>query len=426
MVRDWLTTTHDSGVVGVSVAIATPKDVVTACSGVTSQSDPVRVAPETRFRAGSITKVITATLLVETLFERGLTIEEPARSLLPEFRLSSGADVDITVADLLSHTAGIDGELWTDSFGSDDDAIARYVAAAASLGSSFRPGAAWGYSSTGFVVAGRIVETLCKAPFHVALRDYLNRIGLRDMEVRSGRSPHGWANGHYQEGAGLREAGEPEESIALLPAGVGVFATASDLARFGLMHAMGVGPSPAVAGAMQQSRIGLPAYGGDEPTHHGLGWKIYDWPKGRLLGHNGNGTGQVAFLRVDTKAPMAVAFMTNTIPNGVAAWRKFSAALWNYLDIEPAATLAAAPNALADHELAGLYELRDVSITISANAERLRAELQMLGGDNVIAELRPVDPMRYLTPNGAAVVFERVGNDVLLHYGPITARRRRL
>ncbi|MEU4744126.1 serine hydrolase, partial [Actinosynnema sp. NPDC023658] len=43
----------------------------------------------------------------------------------------------------------------------------------------------------------------------------------------------------------------------------------------------------------------------------GLGWITYDWPGGRVVGHDGATIGQKAFLRVVPAAGVAVALLTN-------------------------------------------------------------------------------------------------------------------
>jgi CubicO group peptidase (beta-lactamase class C family) len=204
-----------------------------------------------------------------------------------------------------------------------------------------------------------------------------------------------------------------------------LFAAAADIARFGLMHVSSDATLRADAVAeMQRPRVVLPSYGGAEPTHHGLGWKIYDWPRGRLLGHNGNGTGQVAFVRVAPRARVAVAMMTNTLPSGTAAWRDVSSALWTTLDVEPAPVLTAHSASTDDGDrYAGTYEMRGASFEIATVDDGLRMKMRIFEDEPVTAYILQVDDARFVTRSGVAVVFEQVGESLLLHYGPLVARR---
>jgi CubicO group peptidase (beta-lactamase class C family) len=344
---------REANVVGASVAVASPAGVITACYGHTSVRDPVPVRPETRFRTGSMAKVHTAALLVDALLAQDRSVDERIVDLLPDFHLADGAEDELRVSHLLSHTSGINHDFWEDRFGNGDDAIARYVADLTSVATMFRPGATWAYSNSGFVLAGRLVERLVGTPYRVALEGLFRRLGLEETEVVFGPAPRGFANGHYREGEGLREAEGVEESPALLPAGTGVFASARDVAAFARELVVPASALGAAADRMRRPVVTLPAIGFDEPTHHGLGWKVYDWPKGLLVGHNGNGTGQYAWVRADVATATSLAVMVNTIPSGALVWQRVAPAFWEHVGAEPnppvvpAATGGAVPSATA-------------------------------------------------------------------------------
>jgi CubicO group peptidase (beta-lactamase class C family) len=414
-----------AGVVGASIAVASRSALITATTGVTSVADPREISPSTPFRMGSIAKIFTANLVVDVLREHNLSTDVPVAQLVPEFRLADRQHERITVAHLLTHTAGINGDPWDHSSGGPE-AIAKYVASLGGVDTLFNPGAAWAYSNSGFVEAARVVERVTGRPFAEALQAAVRRWGVTEVELWLGAAPPGWANGHYQERTSLRKAREPEENTAFLPAGAGLWATARALARFCLMH---LGDEPAVtpaAAEMRKPTVELPRWGGDEPTHQGLGWKIYVWPVGRLIGHNGNATGQVAFLRGDLDSHIAIACMTNTIPGGAVVWRRLSSQLWPTFGLvpnpRPAPLSQPAPVAST---LAGTYEARGVSFVVTATADGLDCEMRILDNPPARFALAPCREDTFITSSGVAVVFEVSSPSTLLHYGPLTATRRR-
>ena len=90
------------------------------------------------------------------------------RSYLPEFQVADPrATVEITVAQLLSHTSGIDGDFFLDT-GSGDDCVERYVLACAALPQLHPPGEMLSYCNAGFYPPRRV--NLQAGPSRSALR----------------------------------------------------------------------------------------------------------------------------------------------------------------------------------------------------------------------------------------------------------------
>src|SRR5512136_1612918 len=117
------------GVPGAVVGIFHQGETKTAGLGVTNVSHPLPVTPDTLFQIGSITKTYTA-MAVMRLVEKGtLSLDEPVRTYVPDFRVADeDTSARVTLRHLLTHTAGWSGDLFTNmEFG--DDALARYVAA---------------------------------------------------------------------------------------------------------------------------------------------------------------------------------------------------------------------------------------------------------------------------------------------------------
>src|SRR4051812_41915726 len=168
-------------VVGASVAVMSGDEIVEAVTGCANLRSGLPVSTDTVFQIGSITKVYTATLVMQLVDEGLVDLEAPVRTYLPEFRLADeSAAGSITIRQLLSHTSGIDGDVF-DEFGRGDDCVEKYVDAMSSFALTTDPGALFSYCNAGYVVLGRLVELLREASWDVALRKHLlEPLGLTD------------------------------------------------------------------------------------------------------------------------------------------------------------------------------------------------------------------------------------------------------
>ena len=119
--------------------------------------------PDARFRAGSVTKVFTAAVVLQLASEGKLDLNRPARHYLPELIPASYRKV--TVRQLLNHTSGIP------SVGSGGDTLDEWYAhrfdlhdaadtvrEATSHEPDFAPGTQQHYDNIGYTVAGLLIE----------------------------------------------------------------------------------------------------------------------------------------------------------------------------------------------------------------------------------------------------------------------------
>jgi CubicO group peptidase (beta-lactamase class C family) len=127
--------------------------------------------PEALFQIGSVTKVMTATLVLQHVERGDIGLDDPVAGHIDDFRLDPPeATRQVTVRHLLTHTCGIDRADDFSDTGSGDDAVARYVAeviAGAPL--IHPPGERWSYCNAGYTVLGRLVEVLDGRPWDDAI-----------------------------------------------------------------------------------------------------------------------------------------------------------------------------------------------------------------------------------------------------------------
>jgi CubicO group peptidase (beta-lactamase class C family) len=327
LVREFPARATAAGTPGAQVAVLADGEIVDAAAGVLSRATNVDVTTDAVFRLGSVTKLCTATLVMQLVDEGKLDLDLPVKRWLPEFRVADAAASEvITARQLLCHTAGFDGELYADT-GRGDDAVQRVVAELVpTLSQMYPPGRMFSYSNAGYCVLGRLVEVMRGMPYGQALREFLVRpLGLRHVatdaeeavllraavgHVGTTRPSPIWAACHGEA-----------------PAGALLAMSARDLLTIVKAHlAGGVGPDGAQAlsresalAMRQPAARSLPRCGSF--SWYGLGWYLADLPDGRVLALNGMVVRQWAFLRVAPEQGVAVALFTNG-GNGVRLARE--------------------------------------------------------------------------------------------------------
>jgi CubicO group peptidase (beta-lactamase class C family) len=306
---------------GAAVAVSAGDEVIDHAAGVLSRSTKVEATPDSVFQVGSITKVWTTTLVMQLADEGKLDVDAPVRRYLPDFRIADdAAAATITLRQLLCHTAGFEGDIFTDT-GTGDDCVQKYVATLGDTAQLFAPGEMFSYNNAGFCVLGRVVEVLRDKPFDACLREHVfTPLGLTHVANGSNEAIlFRAAVGHLQPTPEADPEPAPVWSLARSnsPAGSMLSMRPRDLLSFARMHMRGGAAadgtrvlSQASVMAMQEQQVKLPNLG-MMGASWGLGWEMFDWPGGQVIGHDGGTIGQSAFLRVVPGQDVAVALLTN-------------------------------------------------------------------------------------------------------------------
>ncbi|WP_327000876.1 serine hydrolase [Dactylosporangium sp. NBC_01737] len=294
-------------------------ELVEAAHGVLNTDTGVATTTDSVFQIGSISKVWTATVVLQLVDEGLLDLDAPVIDVLPEFRLADPeVTKQVTMRHLLTHTSGIDGDVFTDT-GRGDDCLERYVALLAEQTQNHPLGVTWSYCNAGFSLAGRVIEKLTGGTWDAALRARLfGPLGLR----RTGTLPeealaHRAAIGHVGEDPDeLKVAPAWGLPRSLGPAGL-INATAADVLAFARLHLSGGLAADGSRVLSEASAAAMAAQHAELPDRYslgdswGLGWIRFGWDGHRLIGHDGNTIGQSAFLRLLPEQGLAVTLLTN-------------------------------------------------------------------------------------------------------------------
>lgn len=173
-----LRTAQRQGAPGAMARLEDHDTIHWAAVGVADRKTGRALSNSDRFRIGSITKVFSAVVLLQLAEEKKLTLDAPVERYLPGLL----PDKRITVRHVLSHRSGLH-DYTNDMFARSVpgfEAVRKKVFTYRQLVSrslakprTTKPGGAYSYSNTNFVVAGMLIEKLTG---HAVGTEYRNRI----------------------------------------------------------------------------------------------------------------------------------------------------------------------------------------------------------------------------------------------------------
>lgn len=282
---------------------------------------------DTQYKIGSVTKTMTAALVMLARERGEVALEDPVGRFVPE-----GPFPDASLRSLLAHTAGLSaepvGSWWERSPGVDAAELAKAHHDAEPV---LAPGAMFHYSNLGYGVLGRVVEEVTGQTWREALQEQLlDPLGMtRTTYQHTSPYAEGFAV-HHLTGELTREP--LPDTGAMAPAGQ-LWSTVGDQARW--LTAL-VDPDRSVLSeeslrAMRTPQGGLPDTEGLGASY-GLGLQILAGRGRTLVGHGGSMPGFVCGAWVDPASRVGAVVLTNT---GYGLDELTPRAVHTVLDAEP-------------------------------------------------------------------------------------------
>lgn len=262
------------------------------------RSSPMRDGD--RFRIASLTKTYVATVVLQLVGERKLTLDDSVDRFLPGLVPNGSL---ITVRELLNHTSGVF------DYEKDPRVLKPYlggnlgyhwpprtlVEMAVSHGPLFPPGARFSYSNTNYVLAGLIVEAITGKTLGSELR---HRI-FQPLQLRATSFPTApgiskpYAHGYYVLG---KPPAIDVSALSPFPWASGaILSSADDIATFYGALLSGRLLPPSLLAAMETT-IAEGSGQADVPgQRYGLGLEQFPTPCGPAYGHNGTFPGYLVY-----------------------------------------------------------------------------------------------------------------------------------
>lgn len=298
----------EAGVVGLTLAARTPECApIAVASGVAELAGEVPLTIDHRLRIGSVTKTMTAALLLR-LQEDGLVdLDAPISTYVTTPVPNADA---ISVRQLLNHTSGIANYLNSPGFFDIADGLrvwdpAELVQLGVDLGPVFDPGAGWEYSNTNYVLAGMIAEAVTGQTFGQAIRTrLLEPAGLEETYFDGEETVEGDLAHGYKPGEDLTWTHHPSAAWA---AGAMVM-TVGDLAKM----ADAVLRGPLLSDASKAQMLAAIATGTREVPFYGLGLETPALDVASVVGHGGLFPGYTTAMGLRRDSDDVVVAISNT------------------------------------------------------------------------------------------------------------------
>jgi CubicO group peptidase (beta-lactamase class C family) len=415
------------GIPGVAVGVWADGKESYACHGVTSLDNPLPVNPDTLYELGSATKTFTATALMRLVAQGQVELDAPVRRYIPELRLAEErAAAEITVLNLLNHTAGLDWALLIDT-GDGDDALAAYVSRLDELKLIAPPGTRASYSQSGYNLAGRIIEKVTDLTYENAVASLLfEPLGLtHSFYLDSAIMTRRFAVGHNPDADGRLAVARQWKRWRSNNPGGGLVSSVSDQLRWARFH-LGDGRSesgeqvlPAeVLHRMKEPTVEL--HGSTLGDAFGICWFLRDVDGVRTVGHGGSAHGQFAELLTVPERNFAVVSLSNAGPNGIPFNQAVvRLALEHYLGVVDRDPEPLPYDSAQAREFAGAYENDAMRLVIVAGETGMTLEVGLK--PEIRAALASEAPPDY--PPAAIGLLPRDGDEYILIEGGLKGQR---
>jgi CubicO group peptidase (beta-lactamase class C family) len=361
------------GVAGGVVGVARGDDQFALAHGVANLNTAQPFTDDTGFLLGSVTKVLTTTIVMG-LVDRGLVdLDAPAGRYVPEFTLTDrDAAERITVRMLLNHTNGMDADTLMPSPVRGRDAQRSYTEKLARQGVLFEPGTGIHYTNPGFVVAGRVIEEITGQPFERAIQQELfGPAGMRDATALQTQAfLRRTAIGAFGKPDGtLRATSLFTLSESAAGAGGTPIVTVADMLAFGRLHLSGGGDvlSEESVRAMQSATFDL---GIPQAPPIGLGWWLVPIAGVTAPWHGGGSPGGTSSFCIVPEHDAAIVSFATGPGSGALNDALHSAVLEELTGEAPSSPVAFAPEPV-DASLAGEYRAFERRVVVEVDGTAL-------------------------------------------------------
>jgi len=363
-----------------------------------------KAGASTKYRIGSITKMFTATMVLQLAEEKKIDLAAPLARYFPQVPNAA----KITIHQMLQHHSGIHNF-------TDDEAYQGYMQQTKSEaemldiivkgGSDFEPGTKGAYSNANYVLLGYIVEKVTKKPYAKALQERVcSKAGLKNtyMGGKAEAAKDESRSYEYRNGWQLM----PETDMSIPGGAGGIVSTPGDLGLF--IEALFAGKLISIASLELMKTM---------QDDYGLGMFVFPFDDKKAYGHNGGIDGFSSLLGYIPADKLAFAycgngsssFSTNDI--AIGAFSIF----YNKPYVIPAFnTIAVSAEQLERYT--GTYSSKQLPLKITISKEDATLVAQATGQSAFPLEATATDQFRF-DAAGIVLEFKADQNEMTLKQG---------
>jgi CubicO group peptidase (beta-lactamase class C family) len=306
----------DKDIVGLSIALVDDQRIVWQQGfGYADRENKIAAAPQTVYRAGSISKVFNAMAVMKLVEAGKMDIDQPLSTYLPEFTINSrfGSTDGITPRTIMTHHSGLPGD-WIDGFfGKQPLPFTQLTSLIKDAYVAYPPNTIMSYSNLAVTLLGHAVQNVSGQEY----TQFIDQCLLKPMGMIHSRYATGITDGMA---AKSYKAGKvvTEYPLRDVPAG-GLNTTVTDLARLamlvnnhGMLENRQIIAPPTLETMFTVQNDAIPL---DCGFKMGLAWVIDDQSLARkepVYWHNGGTIAHCASFMVAPMSRLGVMVMANT------------------------------------------------------------------------------------------------------------------
>jgi D-alanyl-D-alanine carboxypeptidase len=318
-------------VASVSVAIARgDRIVLSKAYGSAVREKGQSATSTTVYRIGSVTKQFTAALVLQQVESGRLSLDDPLRKWLPDYP-SEGAQ--ITIRHLLAHVAGVYSYTREPGFmrkAATPTSIEALIASFSTKALDFKPGSRWGYSNSGYVLLGAILEKVTGMSYAALVKTRISDpLRLHSLQYCPNVPDETFAAGYDLKGGDQLVAADPIHMTWPHAAGA-LCANAVDLANWSIALHRGRVVSAALVRQMVTPVVladgktaSLMAADG-KTASYGFGVELGQFHGHPLIRHDGAIHGFASTLMYYPHDDVTIAVLMNTLTDSTVVGRQIA------------------------------------------------------------------------------------------------------
>jgi len=376
-----------NGIIALSIALVDGREIVWARGfGYADLENRIPATKNTIYRIGSISKLFTATAVMQLAQAEVIDIDVPFDTYVPEFSIRSRFENSsaITPRNIMTHHSGLPSDCISGMLRRNPETMDQFIPRLKDEYTSFPPGLIFSYSNLGMGLMGHMVEKVSETRFEDYMRvSVLGPIGMHHSSFVLERDLEGlYAKGYYQEK-------EQEQFLLRDMAAGSMYSSVVDLSRFlqmvfadGMAGENRILERETLSEMLSVQNKGIPL---DIDLQVGLNWMIAEKKgMGTVIGHNGGITTFFSTMAAVPEEKLGVIVLTNCAEGSIAIAEICELALDALFEAKTGRAVPAPAKpedkiVLASDELErcqGYYDTQLGFMTIAPKGERLLARIR--------------------------------------------------
>lgn len=297
---------------GISLAISSNNNIIYSKGfGYTNLKTKKMVTPETQFRAGSLSRLITITSLVKLVQDGALSFNDTLHKLLPNYPQKK---YSFTIKQLASGLSGMENYTNQDTFtqtsyNSVDEALSVF----SHVPLAYKPGEKYNYSIHGYTLLSKVIEKVSNQSFIDVLNQdifaplSMNSTGIEDLKNRPKQMTSLYKLNKEDINKGYLTQIDTLKDYSYSWAGAGIISTPTDLLKLANSYTNGFIKKEELLTIFETQKLNS-----GDTIRETIGWdKNWDMDNRKVFEQDGSAEGTRNIISVFPDEKLSIALMTN-------------------------------------------------------------------------------------------------------------------